>query len=265
LLIFPPHSHRPESAPTGLDKPQTVSTDHQLMIEIIAKLILTIIASAMYFSALYFIWTKHIDVYRTLIKPLESFIQTNDSNVIQTELKGIILSRYVDPSGGPFALLFYNSIIFINRSDKAVTIKDVHLRFEIGGITKVIELSDLKTDRTETPDGPMDAALFYFLRDGKVNTGVMLRWKNFRDAIAEEKPIIPGAVLTGNGAFRLAISSLDDLNKISKFELVITDYSGNDTVETILPQAIWAQEGSTTFFDDRRFIIDASGKVTYLN
>jgi hypothetical protein len=85
------------------------------MIEIIAKLVLTIIVTAMYFSAMYFMWTKHIDVYRTLLKPLEPIIQTNDYNSVQIEAKNVILSRHRDPSTGSLALLFYNSIKFINR------------------------------------------------------------------------------------------------------------------------------------------------------
>jgi hypothetical protein len=234
------------------------------MIEIITKLVLTIIVTAMYISAIYFMWTNQIDVYRTLSKPLESLIQTN-ANIIQTEGKDVILSRYGNYTVGSLTLLFYNSIKFINRSDKAVTIKDVHLRFELDGSIKDVELSDLKTGRAETPDGPRDAAIFYVADGNKLNTGVMLNWKNFRTEIAEEKPIIPGAVLTGSGAFRSGISSLDEFNKITKFELVITDYFGNDTVKTILPQAIWTREGRTSFFNDRRFTIDASGKVTYLD
>jgi hypothetical protein len=127
--------------------------------------------------------------------------------------------RYTQPSKGPLALVFYNSIRFVNQTDKAVTIKNARLSFDLNGTTRDVDLSDLKIGRADTPDGAMDAAIFYKTNANLFDLGVMLRWRNFRMEIAEEKAIIPGAVLSGSGAFRLGIYDLEEFNKIKNFRL----------------------------------------------
>ena len=232
------------------------------MIEIITKIAFTVFVSALFFVSINYIWTQNIDVYRTLTKPIAAIMETNKYSSIQFEPNNILLMRYMQPSTGQLVLAFYNSIRFVNQTDKAITIKNVRLSFDLNGTNKYVDLSELKIGRADTPDGPTDAAIFYKANGNSVDLGVMLRWRDFRMEIAEEKPIVPGAVLSGSGVFRLGIYDLEEFKKIASFKLTITDYSGNETEENISPQTIWMTEARTAFFDDRRFTIDASGKPT---
>jgi hypothetical protein len=88
--------------------------------------------------------------------------------------------------------------------------------------------------------------------------------EKIRSEIAEENSVPPGGVWGGSAAFLLGIYNLTDLQKISQFDVVVTDYYGNETIQSVSPQGMWITEASTSFFDDRNFIEDESGNVTYL-
>jgi hypothetical protein len=234
------------------------------MIQIISNLVATLLVGSVSIAIIYSIWMRDIDLYKTLIKPFTSIIETKDHNSIQLSERNIMLSRYLDPAKGMLTLLFYKSITFVNRTNKSVTIKSVNLRFGNNIDTKEVESFYVATGEVKTRLGPLAAIIINKTGGNTLGRVVLRRWKNIKAEIGEEKSVMPGGVWSGSAAFILGITSLDEFKKITKFELVVADYDDNETVQSVLLQDIWTTEASTSFFDDRNFTTDESGNITYL-
>jgi hypothetical protein len=93
---------------------------------------------------------------------------------------------------------------------------------------------------------------------------VLLHWKNLRAEIGEYKILPPGGVLVGSAAFILETSNFDDLAKIKDFEIVVTDFSKNETAHELRFDRSLIDQAKYQV-DSRRFVIDEPAGPVYSN
>lgn len=234
------------------------------MIQIIAKVVITGISLGVFVAAMYFVWTSEIDIYRTLIKPISSLLPaTTDSSSIEINDANVLAARWQpdEQTGGNIGLFFYDAIRFVNTTDKNITVKNVGLRYRFGDRTEEVESFYVLTGHTATPVGrTVDSIIIHVRGSGNM---VLMRWRNLKEEIAEEKPLVPGAVFAASAAFILRFTEVEDFAKINDFQIVVTDYLGNTSVQTITTQAKWIDQARLNFFDNKIFEDDGKGRVSY--
>jgi hypothetical protein len=90
-------------------------------------------------------------------------------------------------------------------------------------------------------------------------------WKNLREEIGEHKILLPGGVLAASAAFVLDMRDVSELARVSKFSIAIMDHSGNETVKELPLEVSWVDQANKQVVDSRRFAVDTTGKVAYLD
>ena len=174
------------------------------MIQIVVKAVITLIFGAVFLAAMRTVWTSEIDVYRTLIRPIAFLLPaTRGHGSIEIDYANVLAARIPpegDASVGNIALFFYDAIRFINSTDKNVVVKSVHLRYQLDNAPYEVNSYYVNTGRVSTVHGALDAIIIHGTGDI-----VIMRWKNIRQELADEKSLSPGAVLGAGAAFVLGV------------------------------------------------------------
>ena len=70
-------------------------------------------------------------------------------------------------------------------------------------------------------------------------------------------------MLAGSAAFVLDIKKIDDLERIKSFKIVAVDYSGRETTKEIHVQKRWIEGARNTTLENRSFVVETAGKVSF--
>jgi hypothetical protein len=144
------------------------------------------IFTAILLFSIFYVWTNPIDVTKTItklftsmvsFKPQVTFANYDNAFAVRYFQKGSTVDANLAP--------LFNDINVVNPSDDNVTIKSVHLRYQIDGANQEVESSVLTTGRVLTPNGDSNSII---VRSSTANNFFM-SWKNLRMEIAEHKPI----------------------------------------------------------------------------
>lgn len=211
-------------------------------------------------SSLVFIATELLRRYRK-----KSFSQKTPS--IHAELnidsKNTLITRFVDSENeksGNMCIAFYGMKI-VNLSAFPYTIKDVILRYHLKG-QKFNDISQVVV--TGTIYAPLEKkdinALIVHIRDNDI---VLMNWDNIRIEIGKHNVILPGGVLSGSAIFILEAESIDEVSEIQNTEIVVTDYSGNESCHPIEILDEWIERGRHSVIQPKIFTSDKEGKIVY--
>lgn len=123
-----------------------------------------------------------------------------------------------DKLNNRFCLVVY-FLHIVNTSLNSITLKNINLSYCFGGRVYEDESYVVKTGDIPDVDEPN------LLTTNGIDTIFLMRWKNLRTEIGKHEVLQPGGVFNGSGVF-LFESSVNDLSKISKLKLTISDYNG---------------------------------------
>ena len=224
------------------------------MAQIVFKILATALVFAVFIAALVYIWTGEIDINQTLLKPVEALLpakkkrasfDVNYNNSIAARLR-MVGNAF---NGGP-CLIFYE-LNFVNSTANTITVKSIHLRYQIDSATKEVDTLYMATGRIASPRGPQEAIL---IEDVARHANIILvGWKNIKQSILEYEPLVPGAVLGGSAVFLLEAKDPQDFAKMKNFELVARDYAGEEWPVDIETQERWAKDVLSNFLETRSF------------
>ena len=231
-----------------------------IIVQILIKSILTIIMIVI----IIFIWTNDIDVMKTIVRPVTSVVTFRKNYKIVINIANTTAARVVikgNRNSGNIAMLFYDLKI-VNSLEQNATLKDVILRYSLNGRQVDTESYVLLTGDVWAPQYKKNVDSI-IIRMGADNNMVMMEWKNLRMEMGENKVLPPGGVLAASAAFILDFSDADDLEKLKNLAMVVIDYAGNETIKEIPVEKIWSEQAKHQVVENKQFVIDAAGKVTY--
>jgi hypothetical protein len=227
-------------------------------IQIGVKILLSIIF-------LYVVWTSDIDIRKTLLNPFSSILKFKKHHTVDISTRQTSPVRLLSSSRGKahsnIALLLYDLKI-VNTIEENITIKELALRYTLNGKTALAEHIALPTASLEAAPGVPAIIIRYPARNANL---IGMDWKNLRVEIGNYKILQPGGVLAGSACFVFGFEDPNDLAKITNLELVVIDFSGNETTQTIPIGAEWIEMASNQIVERRRFKVDAAGKVQPLD
>ena len=87
----------------------------------------------------------------------------------------------------------------------------------------------------------------------RVDTIYLIGWKNIRIVIGKRKILIPGSTLHGSAMFVLETDKVEKIKHLENMEIVISDFSGNTTVQPIKIQEKWIEIAKGTFVQSETF------------
>lgn len=194
--------------------------------------------------------------------------QTNQKlrqHTLILDIENTTAARFRNPGhqhSGNIALLFYNLRI-LNSLDENVTVRKVILHYDLNGKHFSTDSHILLTGAVPSSDKKenIDSII---LRVGPANI-IIQNWENLRMQIDQNKLLLPGGVLAGSALFVLEFKDANDLANIQDCTMSIIDYSGNETKKEIRLENKWIEQAKRQIVEDRRFVVDPSGRIAYSN
>jgi hypothetical protein len=174
--------------------------------------------------------------------PVGYFIYTTfirKPHSIDFELGNVALVRVASPNqnrDGKLALVIY-SLAFVNTGPGSLTLKRVSLAYRFGGRKRHAELTDV-------PVGTVDGVKAVALANSKDK--IMIAWTNLSEALSQNVPLQPGAVLNGSAVFLLDVP-VSRLRDIPNYSLLVRDYSGGRSTHELTAQDGWYQAHEKNF------------------
>lgn len=161
---------------------------------------------------------------------------------------------------GNIGMLVYN-IKIVNLMEKSVTIDKVLLSYDLDGRHFGVDSHVLLTGIVYSPNdrGNTEAIIVRHLHSNIVIMG----WKNLRVQLGENRLLPTGAVLAGSAGFILDFKNVNYLAKLTNLAITVIDYSGNETRKEIPLNKAWIEQAKIQFVENRTFVIDKAGKITY--
>jgi hypothetical protein len=126
-------------------------------------------------------------------------------------------------------------VVIANTLQQSVTIKEVKLRYRLDGKPVIADSHVLQTGSVA---GSVDPAIIIAIEKPRTMV-VLMGWKNLRPEIGEYRTLQPGAVLAGSALFVLGFQDVKDFTRVKDLEIVILDFSGNETTEKISVDPEW--------------------------
>jgi hypothetical protein len=208
-----------------------------------------------------YLWSADIDVSKTLTAPLNWVLKFKKHHTFNFSNKQTVAVRF--PSDGNIALVMY-SIAIVNTLEESVTIKDVKLRYRLDGKPFITESLVLQTGSIVGSTEP--ALMLTTGGEPRVNI-ILMNWNNLRTEIGSYHTLQPGAILTGSALFVLGFKDVEDFSRVKNLEIVIVDFSGNETVQEIPvdPQWITNMRVRVMTVETRRFQGDGQQGIEYFN
>jgi hypothetical protein len=197
--------------------------------------------------------------------PSKSNLKVPKHHTLITDIQNTSAARFFsggNRNSGNIALLFYNLRI-VNSLEENVTLRDVTLHYSLNGKHFSSESYVLLTGTVPSSDRKknVDAVVVRF---GVANI-VLMDWKNLRVQIGQNKVLLPGEVLAGSACFILDFKDASDLAKIKDCTISITDYSGNETIREISLDNKLVEQAKRQVVENRRFVVNQAGHVTFSN
>jgi hypothetical protein len=197
-------------------------------------------------------------VRKTLTAPLSGFLKFKKRYTFDFSNKQTVAARF--PGNGNIALVMY-AIAIVNTIEESVTIKDVKLRYRLDGKPFITDSQVLQTGSVV---GSADPALM-LTTGGEPRVNIILaNWKNLRTEIGSYRILQPGAILAGSALFVLGFQDVADFTRIKNLEIVIVDFSGNETVQEIPVNPQWIT-GMRVIVETRRFESDGKQGIKYFD
>lgn len=211
-------------------------------------------------STLVFIATELFRRYKEKLFPQKT--QPNHSK-LDIDSKNTLIARFIssgNSKSGNMCLAFYGMKI-VNSSNDPYTVKDVILRYQLKGK----EFSDIShVVITGTIYASLDKKnINSLIVQCKGSNIVLMGWENLRTEIGKHNIIPAGGVLSGSAIYILEASSLDEVSEIQNLEIVVTDFSGNESVHSLEILDEWIEHGKHSVIEPRPFASDKDGKISY--
>lgn len=211
-------------------------------------------------SGLFFVATEFYRRYRgKLFKKNE----VAKHSILDIDSKNTLFSRYINSGNsksGNICIAFYGMTI-VNASNNPFTVKDVILRYKFKGndynsISHVV--------LTGTIYAPLDKKkINALIIHSNGNNIVLMRWDNIRTEIGKRNIIPAGGVLSGSAIFVLETNKIEELAEITNSELVVIDYSGNESIHPIEFLNEWIAHGKNSVIEPKEFTSDKDGNIKY--
>lgn len=179
------------------------------------------------------------------------------------DTKNTLVARYLSSGSlksGNMCIVFYN-IKVINSSEEALTVKEVILRYQLNDTTYCADSSVVVTGTMHSPLDKKDINCLIVHRS--VDQIVLMGWDNLRSEINKYNTLPAAGVLSGSAVFVLETDNLKCVSEIRNVEIIITDYSGNESVHPIDIIDEWLTNGINSVIEPKNFTRDDSGKITY--
>ncbi len=229
------------------------------MLQILLKVFFTLC----FVYVIFVVWTNEIDIKKTIIAPLSSIIKFKKHIKIDINFANTTFARCLLPgntNNGNIGITFFELKI-VNLSEENTTIKEVILRYTLNDKVFTTESYVLLTGTLYSPLDKKDINAIIIKRGS--DRIFLMGWNNLRTEIGEYKVLPPGGVLSGSALFVLGFNTIEDLSKIEKFEMVIVDYSGTETVQEIMIQSNWIEDAKYGLIENKSFSIDQAGNLKY--
>lgn len=196
---------------------------------------------------------------KTLTTPLSSIFKFKKHHRFDFSSEQTTAAHF--PGTGNIALVMY-AIAIVNTLEDSVTIKEVKLRYRLNGRPFITDSYVLQTGSVA---GSGDPAIMLTTGGNPPVNIIVGSWKNLRPEIGAYRTLQPGAVLAGSALFVLGFQDVRDFARVENLEIVIFDFSGNETVQEIAVNPQWITDMSLTV-ETRRFRSDGKqGPIEYLD
>lgn len=88
-------------------------------------------------------------------------------------------------------------------------------------------------------------------------------WDNLRTEIGKHNVIPAGGVLSGSAIFILEAKNIDEVSEVTNLEIVVTDYSGNESIHSLKILDEWINHGRKSVIEPKQFTLDKDGNIVY--
>lgn len=178
-------------------------------------------------------------------------------------LENTFLARFVseqNSKSGNLCIGFY-SLTISNDSIESFTLKEVIFRYvldeEVHETDSLVVVTGLI--QKSLHNEPTRGLLVHLSQRNSVI--ILMEWLNLRSEIAKLKTLRKGSVLSGSAIFILEIKDFNEVEKLKKTEIVVKDYSGNESVHPIDIEKEWITKHSEYTINPKEFIVDKDGNI----
>ncbi len=180
---------------------------------------------------------------------------------IKIDAEPTFFARFNSPNSkcdGNWGLAFA-SIKIINLTPSPFTVKSLHLKYTIDNENYSVDSVVILT-----------ASIYSSLVKQKVNTAILttelgnfncMDWNNIRVQINDFSIIHPHGLLFGSAYFVLNIKEFEKLKHIKNVELILSDYSGLESVHPIPIENKKIDENKNYILNNRKDSCDALEKI----
>lgn len=204
-----------------------------------------------------------IELYRRYRGKLFKKNEIVNHSILDIDSKNTLFSRYINSGNsksGNICLAFYGMTI-VNTSDKPFTVKDVILRYTLKGNDYSSISHVVLTGTIYTPLDKKEKNALIVHNNG--NNIVLMGWNNIRTEIGERNILPAGGVLSGSAIFVLETNKIEELAEVTNSELVVTDYSSNESIHPIELLDEWITHGKNSVIEPKEFTSDKDGNIKY--
>jgi hypothetical protein len=210
-------------------------------------------------SGLIFVATELFRRYKEKLFPAK----IQDYSKLDINSKNTLVARFISSgnSKSDYMCLAFYGMKIVNTSNEPYTVKDVILRYQLKGK----EYSDISyVVITGTIFAPLDkkeknALIIHSNGDSIVCMG----WNNLRTEIGKHNVIPAGGVLSGSAIFILEAKNIDEVSEVTNLEIVVTDYSGNESIHSLKILDEWINHGRKLVIEPKQFTSDKDGNIAY--
>lgn len=211
-------------------------------------------------SGLIFIATELYRRYKGKLFPEEEIVIHSKLDI---DSKNTLFARFINSGNsksGNICLAFYGMKI-VNTSNEPFTVKDVILRYQFKG-EEYSSISQVVL--TGTIYAPLDKKeINALIVHSNGNNIVLMGWDNIRTEIGKHNVIPAGGVLSGSAIFILETNNIDELVEITSPTIVVTDYSGNESLHSFEILDDWINHGRNVVIEPKEFTSGKNGEIIY--
>ncbi len=201
------------------------------------------------------------EIYDEQLSAIRKYKQKTTSLKLDFNVNNILFSRFVSKGNkktGNIGIAFY-SIKIVNISNEPCTVKDVVLRYEFGDKKYSVISNVLITGIISPSKAKLDVnAIIVEMGTDKIIIG---NWENLRTKLGLFKILEPGGVLEGSVFYVLEFDDIEKARILENVEIVISDYSGIESIHPIDIQEKWIVQGKNASIYPRSFISDGEGII----
>jgi len=184
-------------------------------------------------------------------------------SILDIDTKNTLFSRYVNngnSKSGNMCLVFYGMSI-VNNSGNPFTVKDVVLRYKFKNIEYSAISNVVLTGNIYSPLEKKNVNSLIIHKNG--SNIVLMNFNNLRTEIGKLQILQDGSVLSGSSIFVLELKTIEELAELTNPELIIRDYSGNESIHPLKILDEWVENGKDSFVEHRTFSSNKDGKIIF--